>query len=194
MSLNYLNQIPIENVSPNTIPLFCVLLCIAEIFLHVLLKRKFGRNCEFSESFVESELESKAQGQYFDPSCSSGKMEDPHLRREDVETVMERLGILCRPEANDEKLGERLGSDEISNLFGEKEPSLEEVKEAFDVFDENKDGFIDAQELQRILCGLGFKDELEMKNCKRMINAFDDNGDGRIDFGEFVKLMESTFC
>ncbi|CAK9186078.1 unnamed protein product [Ilex paraguariensis] len=77
--------------------------------------------------------------------------------------VMTKLGIFCHPE--DEKLQERLGSDDVTNLFDEKEPSLEEVKGAFYVFDENRDGFIDAMDLQRVLCALGLKEGLEIENC-----------------------------
>ncbi|KAE8734508.1 putative calcium-binding protein CML30 [Hibiscus syriacus] len=95
---------------------------------------------------------------------------------------MGNLGIFCSKE-----------SDELCRLFEEEEPSLEELKEAFDVFDVNKDGFIDAQELQRVVCVLGLKEGLKIENCNKMINKFDVNSDGRIDFQEFVKLMEITF-
>ncbi|CAK9138120.1 unnamed protein product [Ilex paraguariensis] len=113
------------------------------------------------------------------------------LFRGDVEIVMQKLGIFCDP--NGDKLQERLGSVEISKLFDETEPSPEEVKEAFDLFDENGDGFIDAKELERVLGKLGFT-ELPEIECQRMIMAFDDNGDGMIDFREFVKVMEGSFC
>ena len=79
-------------------------------------------------------------------------------------------------------------------MFEDQEPSLEEVKQAFDVFDENKDGFIDARELQRVLYILGLKEARELENCKKMIRNFDENQDGRIDFNEFVKIMENSFC
>ncbi|GFY82981.1 calcium-binding EF-hand family protein [Actinidia rufa] len=105
---------------------------------------------------------------------------------------MTRLGIFPHhPES--EIRQERLGSVDILSLFEEKEPGLDEVKEAFDVFDENRDGFLDAREIHRVLYNLGLKDGLEIEKCKRMIDAFDDNGDGRIDFKEFVKLMENMF-
>lgn len=106
--------------------------------------------------------------------------------------VMEKLGIFCSPEG--EELQEWFGSNELSGLFDEKEPSLEEVKEAFDVFDENRDGFIDAGELQTVLCILGLKEGKQLENCKKMIRTFDENRDGRIDFNEFVKFMENGFC
>ncbi|KAK8711083.1 hypothetical protein V6N13_146383 [Hibiscus sabdariffa] len=110
--------------------------------------------------------------------------------RKDVEKLMGNLGIFCSLESG--ALNESFGSDELSRLF-EEEPSLEELKEAFDVFDVNKDGFIDAQELQRVLCILGLKEALKIENCNKMINNFDVNRDGRIGFQEFVKLMENTF-
>ncbi|XP_044484122.1 probable calcium-binding protein CML45 [Mangifera indica] len=42
-------------------------------------------------------------------------------------------------------LGETLNPSEIASLFAEEEVSLEEVKDAFRLFDENNDGFIDAE-------------------------------------------------
>lgn len=113
------------------------------------------------------------------------------LERDDVKMVMGKLGFFCSPESED--LDENYGSREFSGLFEEEEPSLEEVKQAFDVFDENRDGFIDEKELQRVLAVLGFKEASE-RNCKKMIRKFDENGDGRIDFKEFVKIMENSFC
>jgi len=102
------------------------------------------------------------------------------------------MGIFCSSESDE--LDEKYGSNELSELFDENEPSLEEVKMAFDVFDENKDGFIDAKELQRVMCILGLKEGLEVKNCQKMIKNFDENQDGRIDFTEFVKIMENRLC
>ncbi|XVF54331.1 hypothetical protein PTKIN_Ptkin05aG0172600 [Pterospermum kingtungense] len=89
---------------------------------------------------------------------------------------------------------ENLAADKIGGLFEEEGPSLEEVKEAFDVFDENKDGFIDAKELWHVLVSLGFSTEVSEEDCKRMINGFDDDFDGRIDLTEFMKVMETSFC
>ncbi|KAA8542444.1 hypothetical protein F0562_023420 [Nyssa sinensis] len=99
---------------------------------------------------------------------------------------MEKLGFFCNPEQKG------LGFDEIATLFSEEEPSSEELKEAFDLFDLNSDGFIDAEELDRVLYTLGFT-EVSKVECQRMITVFDDNGDGRIDFDEFVKLVENSF-
>ncbi|KAM0022608.1 putative EF-hand domain-containing protein [Helianthus debilis subsp. tardiflorus] len=109
---------------------------------------------------------------------------------DDLELLMVNLGVsgCC------EKLPEVLNTEDVFNIFEEEEPRLDEVKEAFDVFDENKDGFIDVQELQRVMLVLGLKERMEIEDCRRMIRAFDENADGRIDFNEFVKLMEDSFC
>ncbi|KAG9159640.1 hypothetical protein Leryth_013616 [Lithospermum erythrorhizon] len=50
------------------------------------------------------------------------------------------------------------------------------------LFDENRDGFIDANELQRVLLALGFNEGSELENCKRMIRVHDENDDDKIDF------------
>lgn len=42
-----------------------------------------------------------------------------------------------------------MGYGEFSALFQKSEPSLDEVKEAFSVFDHNRDDLVDAKDLQR---------------------------------------------
>ncbi|KAH0451919.1 hypothetical protein IEQ34_019218 [Dendrobium chrysotoxum] len=109
---------------------------------------------------------------------------------DDMELVMEKLGLGIIDKA--EKRKELLRSDDISAMFEEEEPSLEEALEAFGFFDENRDGFVDAGELQRVLFKLGFGG-VGLDSCKTMIAVHDDNGDGVIDFCEFLKLSESSF-
>ncbi|XVF43134.1 hypothetical protein PTKIN_Ptkin02bG0016100 [Pterospermum kingtungense] len=112
------------------------------------------------------------------------------LSEGDIKVVMERLGIAYELESN--KL---MVEADLGETFDEEEPSLEEIKEAFDVFDENKDGFIDAIELQRVLSCLGVEERLvQLEECRRMIKVADEDEDGRIDFNEFLKFMETCFC
>ncbi|KAG9154745.1 hypothetical protein Leryth_014245 [Lithospermum erythrorhizon] len=123
-------------------------------------------------------------------SCSEGNGKSFYSSSllTETEMVMERLGItgMCFDNSKN------IGSKEIMGLFEEEEPRMEEVKEAFDVFDENGDGFIDAKELKRIIGKLGFEEASEVE-CQRMIKTFDCDGDGRISVGEFVKLLEYSF-
>ncbi|THG12939.1 hypothetical protein TEA_014562 [Camellia sinensis var. sinensis] len=120
--------------------------------------------------------------------CFNENHIDVQLLSEELNMVMNKLGL-----PRDINGGCMIGAKEVLALFDEEKPCLEEVKEAFDVFDENRDGFIDATELQRVLCVLGLNEVSELEDCKRMISGFDENGDGVIDFSEFVKFMEMCF-
>ncbi|KAL5163265.1 putative calcium-binding protein CML46 [Glycine soja] len=110
------------------------------------------------------------------------------LCKEEVIVVMQKLGICV--ELHGDGI-EDFGEQEIANMF-ENDVSVEEVKEAFNVFDENKDGFIDAADLQRVLFRLGL--ERDFVQCQKMINIVDQNGDELIDHNEFFMLMEQSFC
>ncbi|XP_072990267.1 probable calcium-binding protein CML46 [Typha latifolia] len=114
------------------------------------------------------------------------------LTGEDVKMIIGRMGLNFSQD--DEQLKGSMDFEEFSNLFEEEEPSFQEMKEAFIMFDENDDGFIDAMELQRVLPKLGFREGTDLQACRQMIMAYDINHDGRINFIEFVKLLESSFC
>ncbi|PON54129.1 Parvalbumin [Parasponia andersonii] len=137
-------------------------------------------------------------------TSSSGPLEfrDEEFSKEEVKMVMNKLGIMIYGgrEHGDDYVPQReaIGGEELLGLFEEEEPSLEELKEAFDVFDDNKDGFIDAQELGRVLSNLGLlikeSGSIIRDECLRnMIKNVDENQDGVVDFNEFVKFMESCF-
>ena len=64
---------------------------------------------------------------------------------------------------------------------------IKEYKEAFEIFDKNKDGNITANELANVMKSLNMdptEDELH-----EMIDEVDLDGNGEIDFEEFVTLM-----
>ncbi|XP_042410326.1 uncharacterized protein LOC121999753 [Zingiber officinale] len=110
------------------------------------------------------------------------------LAPEDVAAVMEAIGV-----AGDGVDGGFEGAGDLAGMFGERAPSLEEVEAAFQVFDEGRDGFIDAAELRGVMARLGLAEGTGIDACRRMIAVYDKNGDGRIDFEEFVDFMETTF-
>ncbi|GAU13158.1 hypothetical protein TSUD_179010 [Trifolium subterraneum] len=66
----------------------------------------------------------------------------------------------------------------------------EYLKDAFLVFDTDKNGLISAKELKRVLINLGF-DHCSMGECKLMIKRVDKNGDGFVDYEEFRSMMKS---
>ncbi|OAY62776.1 putative calcium-binding protein [Ananas comosus] len=119
--------------------------------------------------------------------------QDHCLRRGDVGIILESIGFSFSKET-DQVQHDCMGVGEMCSLFEEEEPSLEEAKEAFCVFDENRDGFIDEWELQRALQKLGFREGRDLNACRKMIAAYDRNRDGKIDFNEFLKFLEISLC
>lgn len=73
----------------------------------------------------------------------------------------------------------------------EAEVVEEEIREAFNVFDKNHDGFISVDELKFVLgtLGLGRGRSLSLEDCRKMINKVDVDGDGLVSFLEFKKMM-----
>lgn len=170
-------------------PKFFLLLRIFlwDIIVHDLIISNFKRLIQPPLNFIFTRCQSVPE--YIDEKLI--------IAKEEVNMVIERIGLPYNMEENsDNCVVEKLrviGEEEILEIFDEEEVSLTDVKEAFDVFDLNKDGFIDATELQRVLCGLGMLKESEMSKCIRMIEVVDENGDGMVDFNEFVKLLQAAF-
>lgn len=63
----------------------------------------------------------------------------------------------------------------------------QEIREAFDLFDTDGSGTIDAKELKVAMRALGFEPKKE--EIKKMIADIDKDGSGTIDFEEFVHMM-----
>ena len=64
---------------------------------------------------------------------------------------------------------------------------MQELREAFDLFDTDGSGSIDTKELQVALRALGFDSKKE--KVRKMIADIDLDGSGTIDFEEFVEMM-----
>ncbi|KAG1371153.1 Polcalcin Jun o 2 [Cocos nucifera] len=65
--------------------------------------------------------------------------------------------------------------------------ALEDLRHAFSVFDLDRNGTISADELARVLRGIG--EGASVTQCKRMIQGVDRDGDGLISFEEFKLMM-----
>ncbi|XP_077617615.1 calcium-binding protein 7 [Crocuta crocuta] len=81
----------------------------------------------------------------------------------------------------------------VPNLLSEQRPvdipedELEEIREAFKVFDRDGNGFISKQELGTAMRSLGYMpNEVELEV---IIQRLDMDGDGQVDFEEFVTLL-----
>ncbi|KAL0372750.1 UNVERIFIED_CONTAM: putative calcium-binding protein CML25 [Sesamum calycinum] len=71
------------------------------------------------------------------------------------------------------------------------EEVLENLKDAFKVFDIDKNGYITAEELQDVLQSLG--EECTLAECEKMISGVDSDGSGTINFDEFKVMMMKGF-
>ena len=70
---------------------------------------------------------------------------------------------------------------------GLTEDEIEEIKEAFDLFDTDGSGAIDPKELRAAMQSLGF--EAKNQTIYQMITDLDKNKSGNIDFEEFLDMM-----
>ncbi|XP_010916613.1 probable calcium-binding protein CML13 isoform X2 [Elaeis guineensis] len=70
---------------------------------------------------------------------------------------------------------------------GLSQQKRQEIKEAFELFDTDNSGTIDAKELNVAMRALGF--EMTEEQINQMIAEVDKDGSGAIDFDEFVYMM-----
>merc|ERR1712132_1083 len=67
------------------------------------------------------------------------------------------------------------------------EEQLDEIREAFSLFDSDASGAIDVRELKAAMRALGF--EVKNEELKKMVSDIDNDGNGTIEFGEFLQMM-----
>ena len=72
------------------------------------------------------------------------------------------------------------------------EEQKQEIKEAFDLFDTDGSGTIDAKELKVAMRALGFEPKKE--EIRKMIQDVDKDGSGVIDFPEFLDMMTAKMA
>merc|ERR1712010_225555 len=70
---------------------------------------------------------------------------------------------------------------------GLSEEQVEEIREAFTLFDSDASGAIDVRELKAAMRALGF--EIKNGELKKMVSDIDNDGNGTIEFAEFLGMM-----
>lgn len=126
---------------------------------------------------------------------------DGRITRRELSDSLENLGIRIS-ESDLMQMIEKIdvnGDGVVDiNEFGELYRSImddkdeeEDMKEAFNVFDQNGDGFITEEELSTVLSSLGLKYGKAIDECKRMISNVDSDGDGMVNFIEFKRMMKA---
>ncbi|XP_057509560.1 calmodulin-like protein 7 [Actinidia eriantha] len=90
-----------------------------------------------------------------------------------------------------EAMGAAEGGGEEEGVGGVREGGDMELREAFDVFDADRDGLISEHELRLVLSSLGMDEGKALENCREMIRQVDKDGDGRVNFDEFKTMMKA---
>ncbi|KAL1333776.1 hypothetical protein HN51_062634 [Arachis hypogaea] len=110
-----------------------------------------------------------------------GKMSGEILLEEEVEMAIAAL------DSDGDGL---LSFEDMMNLMegGEEDEKLKDLKEAFEMYDTDRCGFITPKGLRRMLKKLG--ESMSVEECQVMISRFDLNGDGMLSFEEFRIMMQ----
>ncbi|KAL0355161.1 UNVERIFIED_CONTAM: Calcium-binding allergen Ole e 8 [Sesamum radiatum] len=115
--------------------------------------------------------------------------------------VLKALGSESSPDEVARMMGE-IDTDKDGNIdlqefaafcSAEADPyhsAEKELREAFELYDQNHDGKISAAELQKTLLRLG--ERCSVEDCAGMIKPVDANGDGYVSFEEFKKMMTNN--
>merc|ERR1712176_1499893 len=80
--------------------------------------------------------------------------------------------------------------EEIMTARYANQDPMEEIRKAFELFDEDKRGKISFRNLRRIARDLG--EQLTDDELRGMIDEFDADQDGEINQAEFVHIMQQT--
>ena len=70
--------------------------------------------------------------------------------------------------------------------YNNNEASLQDVQQVFEIFDKDKNGFIDIFEMKEVMNVLGY--DLNEEEIKDMFDEADFNKDGKVSFEEFKNL------
>ncbi|KAK9091469.1 hypothetical protein Sjap_024646 [Stephania japonica] len=76
---------------------------------------------------------------------------------------------------------------EMNTKEVDSKEEIEDLRNAFKVFDADKNGLISREELCNVMRSVG--DSCSIEDCKRMISGVDSDGDGQINFEEFKVMM-----
>lgn len=69
---------------------------------------------------------------------------------------------------------------------------IQEIRQAFDLFDTDATGTIDVKELKVAMRALGFEPKKE--EIKKMIGDIDKEGTGKMNFNDFLTVMTQKMC
>jgi len=77
----------------------------------------------------------------------------------------------------------------IYKEFKGKNPSMDDIVNAFNFFDADKNGYLDLNEIKYLLCNRGEK--LSEAEVEKFFKILDKNNDGKITLDEFKRIVEN---
>ncbi|KAF5203072.1 Calmodulin-like protein [Thalictrum thalictroides] len=124
---------------------------------------------------------------------------DGRITKKELSDSLDKLGI-CIPDKELVQMIDKIDVnrdgcvdiEEFGALYQtimDERDEEEDMKEAFNVFDQNGDGFITVEELRSVLASLGLKQGRTVEDCRKMIMKVDVDGDGMVNFKEFKQMM-----
>ncbi|KZV28109.1 calmodulin-like protein 11 [Dorcoceras hygrometricum] len=123
---------------------------------------------------------------------------DGKITREELGSVLgslhQNLSVEELQDMIDEVDSDKNGTIEFPEFFNlvvkkmkETEANPDDLREAFNVFDRDQNGYISADELGHVMICLG--EALTAEELELMIKEVDLDGDGQVNYEEFVKII-----
>merc|ERR1711861_122442 len=92
--------------------------------------------------------------------------------------------------SNKTKMSRRAGMKKKPGQLSDEQ--LDEIREAFSLFDSDASGMIDIRGLKAAMRALGF--EVKNEELKKMVTDIDNDGNGTIEFAEFLMMMTQRWA
>ena len=131
---------------------------------------------------------------YFDPSYKhkyslSAKADDRRILVEKTSCIIVHNLTWNNSQKNPKDTG-TINFDEFLSMMGRKISANfeEEMKVAFKMFDKDKNGYIERDELKQMMTKLGEK--LTDGEIDEMMKEADTDNDGRVNYNEFLAMMK----
>merc|ERR1711953_377042 len=77
--------------------------------------------------------------------------------------------------------------ESMKQKYGNMTDTEGDIKDAFKIFDRDKDGFVDIKELIKVASTMGFS--LDIEDLRICLNEVDEDGDGKLNYQEFSKML-----
>ncbi|KAK4768160.1 hypothetical protein SAY87_003301 [Trapa incisa] len=147
-----------------------------------------GADCTSSHAQSMTDAELQKVFDQFDTNC------DGKISSEELSKVLSAVGSVTSWD-DVQRAMEEIDTDrdgfislaEFSALCQSNSSAETDLRDAFDLYDMDKNGLISASELHLVLNRLNMGCSLE--DCVRMITLVDCDGDGNVNYAEFKKMM-----